>query len=180
MPELTLGNLANGLEMFSQRYQALDVFVADLVELRSLANGEPVSGLREVDSSALAFEHEGRWYRLQVFTEEGVARLTRYEGQPPSPPVGAGSLAAGALGAALGAGLSSKRAAAEGALAGLVLGLLIGSALEAASSSAEPPRRVFTICFDANQKQWRAYDGGLVGWMKSALAPPRVLADMPR
>lgn len=175
-PGLTLTDLAHGLETFSDRYQALDVFFDDIdvSELQRLAMGEQVPGLYPIAQDAFLFDRGGHRYRFQIFADEGVARVTRHTGEAPSPATnaGTGALAGAAVGALLGAGVSSKRAASEGTATGLVLGLLVGAALGAASTSAEPPRRVFALCFDANEGQWRAYDGGLVRWMKSTLAPP--------
>lgn len=181
MAELTLDNLVAGLETFSDRYQALDVFIADVAEIRSLADGAPVPGLRpepETESS-FEFEHETTRYHLQLFVEDGVARLTRAVAVPQrSATTGAGVGAA--VGPALGAAVASKRQPLEGAAAGLLLGLLVGAALGAAGAEAPPARKVFTLCFDPALGQWRAYDGGLVRWMKSRLAPPNVLAGLPQ
>lgn len=183
-PGLKLTDLAQGLETFSDRYQALDVFIDDMdtSELRRVVKGEQVPGLLVIAQDAFAFERGGRWYRLQVYAEERVARVERYRGEPPPPAanLGAGAFVGGALGAAFGATVSPKRTSTEGAAAGLVLGLLVGAALGAASTNHERPRRVFALCFDASQGQWRAYDGGLVRWMKSTLAAPKVLAGLPR
>jgi len=52
----------------------------------------------------------------------------------------------------------------------LVLGLLAGGFL-GRDTSQDAPRRVFTMRFDATLGQWRAYDGGLVPWMKEHLLP---------
>lgn len=38
--------------------------------------------------------------------------------------------------------------------------------------NSNAPRRVFALRFDAEKKQWRAYDGGLIRWMKERLARP--------
>jgi hypothetical protein len=43
-------------------------------------------------------------------------------------------------------------------LFGLLAGAVIGQ-----QGGAEAPQRVFTVRFDPEQEQWRAYDGALVG-----------------
>lgn len=183
MPELTLENLVSGLETFSDRYQALDVFIADVSEIRALASGAQVPGLlREEDASSFVFRRNATWYRLQLFVDDGVARLTRNTVQPPQDSnAGSGAVVGGALGAALGAAVASKKEALGGAAAGLLLGLLVGAALGSTSAAgASPPRKVFALCFDPALGKWRAYDGGLVRWMKSQLAPPSVLEGLPQ
>lgn len=156
MPELTLQNLVDGLKTFADRYHALDVFIDDLAELRRPAPAIAADG---------TFQIAGEKYRLQLFPDQGVARITRHVGTTSAAPAAAGA----AIGALMGSAVSPKR---EGAAVGLLLGLLVGAALGASATEPKGPRRVFALCFDPESGQWRAYDGGLVRWMKSSLAVP--------
>jgi hypothetical protein len=54
-----------------------------------------------------------------------------------------------------------------GLLGGTLLGLLVGATL---GSGAEAARRVFALAYDSAAREWRAYDGGLLRWMKDQLA----------
>ena len=54
-----------------------------------------------------------------------------------------------------------------GLLGGALLGLLVGAPLGGAAGDA---RRVFALIYDAAADQWRAYDGGLLRWIKDQLA----------
>lgn len=79
---------------------------------------------------------------------------------------GTGAIVGALIGAAIGAAIARKG---KGAAAGLVLGLLAGAVLS--GGAANTPRRVFTLRFEPSTGEWRAYDGGLVPWMKEALLP---------
>ena len=168
MPELTLDNLVAGLETFADRYHALDVFMADVAEIRALADGVLVDGLfpDPANAEALLFQRD-RWYRLQLYPADGVARLTRVAAEVPPDNAAGPAVLGGVLGALIGSGT------------GLLLGLLVGAAL-GAPADAPPARRVFALCFDPARRDWVAYDGGLVRWMKERLAPPQVVDGLPR
>lgn len=171
MNSLTLDNLAAGLETFGgDRYQALDVFFEDL---RLLPEGDRARLLVD-GSSGFAFSSRDRWYRLELLDNNRVARVTRKA----SPP-GTGALAGGGLGALAGIALSPDGKSTEGAAVGLLLGMLVGAALEQdGPRESSAPRRVFALRFDPNTGTWRAYAGGLVGWMKAQLAPGNAVAGL--
>lgn len=168
-PQLKLTDLVLGLERFGGRYEAIDVFADDLLEMRS---AQPVPGLFRVDREDRHFlfvAPGGGAYDVELFPDAGIVRLSRSK-QPGAEATQAGItavLAGGLAGAAIGSALSKKG---EGAAAGLVLGLLAGAAL-GGSVVPNAPRRVFTLRFDPSLGQWRAYDGGLVPWMKEHLLP---------
>jgi hypothetical protein len=48
-----------------------------------------------------------------------------------------------------------------------VLGLLVGAPIQGSVRS----RRVLTVRFNGTDRSWKAYDGGLVRWMKRELQP---------
>lgn len=162
-PQLTIHDLVRGLEQFGGRYEALDVFADDLVELKT---GQPVSGLRAADETGRRFVLSvgGKAYRLELF-DEGVVRLRKT-----SEEAGVAGVAAlgGGAGMAIGAAATTKKG--EGAAAGLILGLLAGAIIGSATQQPAAPRRVFTLRFDPAVREWLAYDGALVGWMKQQLA----------
>ncbi|MDI1433873.1 hypothetical protein [Polyangium sorediatum] len=174
MPNLTLSDLVSGLEEFGERYHALDVFVHDVEGLKRALDGEVEPGFEPIEGVgpvAFSIPYNGKHYRLTVFAEQGVARLTREEG------VRAEVLTSAAIGSAVGGAVgvaASPRPQVQefAALAGMVLGLLVGAAIGAAVADSNAPRRVFALRFDPQMKEWRAYDGGLVRWMKERLAAP--------
>lgn len=167
-PQLHLSDLVHGLETFGDRYSAIDVFADDLVEARSET---PVPGLADRGDGTFDYWFDAKPYRLVVSQETGVVRLSRLESPPAASKsnTGAEALVLGALtGAAIGAAASKKG---DGAAAGLILGLLAGAALSSNTKQRPAPFRVFTLRFDVDTGDWRAYDGGLVPWMKEALLP---------
>lgn len=168
-PQIKLTDLVLGLERFGDRYEAIDVFADDILEMRS---AQPVPGLQPMDSEGKRFRYtasSGKSYDVELFPEAGIVRLSRVK-QPGAQgtEVNVAGVIAGAIAvAAIMSALSKKG---EGAAAGLVLGLLAGAAL-GGSMQPNAPRRVFTLRFDPSLGQWRAYDGGLVPWMKEHLLP---------
>lgn len=168
-PQIKLTDLVLGLERFGERYEAIDVFADDILETRS---AQPVHGLRALDTEGKLFRYAastGTSYDIELFPDAGIVRLSRVK-QPGAQVTEAnvvGVIAGAIAGAAIGNALSKKG---EGAAAGLVLGLLAGAALRG-SMQPNAPRRVFTLRFDPTLGQWRAYDGGLVPWMKEHLLP---------
>lgn len=170
---LSILDLANGLELFGNTYSALDVFVHDVDGLESLLQGQQVVGLESVTSigpNAFSFPYDGRQYNLLVFPDHGVVRVMR-NGQMRTETM-AGAALGTAVGGAIGSVVSRPQDREIAALAGMALGLLIGGAIGAAVADATPARRVFALRFDADKKRWQAYDGGLVRWMKEKLAGP--------
>jgi hypothetical protein len=166
-PKLKLSDLVLGLERFGERYGAIEVFADDLLEARS---AEPIHGLRQLDKDGRSYRYDsatGGSYVIDVFEQTGVIRLSRA-----TPPASRSSsdpgaiIAAGLAGAAVGAAASKKG---QGAAAGLILGLLAGAALSGGAAQPQAPQRVFALRFDPALGQWRAYDGGLVPWMKENL-----------
>ena len=161
---LKLMDLVRGLERFGDRYHAIDVFADDVEEVRT---GAAVQGLQALDQEGRRYRLTvpgGKVYELELFATSGVVRLSRAQegAASTSESTVLGGLIGGAAGAAVGSALSKKG---EWAAAGLVLGLLAGAAL-GGSTEVDAPRRVFTMSFDPNTRQWRVYDGGLVPWMK--------------
>lgn len=117
------------------------------------------------------FERASTTYHVVLHEEQGVLRLER-----PRPDVIArfGRTAlAGAAGAGVGALLATLANATEkkgsAAQLGLLLGLVVGAVAEGAAASA--PQRVFALEFDPRRREWLAYDGGLLHWMRERLLP---------
>lgn len=176
MAELTIQNIADGLVQFAPTYAAIDVFANDVSEIvRWNTTGFPPAEWVPLDSAGTRFlvPVGGRFHLLEIFGSLGVVRLS--VDTPPTPntrtDIAAGATLGGAAGAAIASASSRKGDAwAAGLVLGLLVGAAVGGAIEA-SANAKPPRRVFTLRFDPTTYQWRAYDGGLVPWMKSNLLP---------
>jgi hypothetical protein len=174
-PQLKLTDLVLGLERFGDRYEAIDVFADDVLEAWT---GQPVPGLQLLDAEGRRYRYTpstGGSYDVEVFPAHGILRLSRPTAVADLPGAVAGALVGAAAGAITGvlayeAVRSAQTKKGEAAAAGLVLGLLAGAAL-AGGVQPNAPRRVFTLRFDPVTGQWRAYDGGLVRWMKEHLLP---------
>ena len=166
-PKLTLVDLAEGLERFGPRYNAIDVFADDVDEVRSRklpADARPIPGR----SGGFEVRVNDRPYFLRVFENAGVVRLAR--APEPHGTDSSNSAMFGALaGAAIGAATSKKG---EGVVGGMLLGLLVGAALGSSTEPEPAPHKVFTLRFDPLAREWKTYSGGLVRWMKSELARP--------
>lgn len=149
---LSTSDLIGGLELFGDRYHAVDVFADDL---------DPKAH-PEVEHRIV--HHAGKTYRYSVLPEHGVVRLARDSASP----VAAGAAAGAALGLAV---TAAKKAKGGELLRRAVLGVLVGGVIGAASETSQPPRRVFAMQFDRQAQQWKAYDGSLhvLRWMKERL-----------
>lgn len=162
---LTLSNLVAALDQFP-RYHAIDVFADDLDELR-----RPLSGLfRPMDAQGRNFlvTHQGREFKLEIFPEQGVVRLSRNDVSSGGTAAVGGAVAGGLVGATVGAAIDAAgKQKGTGLLGGLLLGLLVGGWLGGVAGEA---RRVFTLAYDHAAGAWEAYDGGLLRWMKEQLA----------
>ena len=150
---LEIDELINALETFGTRYHAVDVFADDLSE----------RALKIVELGS--YDRDGKGYRFSVYEEHGVVRAQRAEGSNAV----AGAVAGTAIGAAVAAAAKQKP---EGIFGGALLGLLVGAALGQATQEYKPPRRVFALQLDPSTRQWVAYDGSLLRWMKSRLLAP--------
>ena len=147
--QLTLDDLANGLEHFGSRYDALDVFARDIKDIGKSLMDRRLEGVRPVSNDAIAFERSGKSYQLRVHGPSGVARLSR---STPAQGLSDNQVTLGVLGAAFGATVLDK------ALPSALLGFLVGAALGTPTDSA---RRVFTMSYDPVTHEWGAYDGPL-------------------
>jgi hypothetical protein len=147
---LQTADLLQALELFGDRYHAVDVFADDL---------DPKS---HADVEQGIVRHAGKTYRYSVLEEHGVVRLARDSASP----VATGAAAGAALGLAAAAAAKAKGGE---LLGGAVLGLLVGGVIGAASETSQPPRRVFAMQFDRQTQRWKAYDGMLLRWMKERL-----------
>jgi len=99
---------------------------------------------------------------LEIFPEHGVARVSK-----PEAPSAGDAVAGVVAGSLVGAALDSAEKRKAGGLGGLLFGLLVGASLGKEAGGA---RRVFALAYDHSLGKWRAYDGGLLRWMKSQLA----------
>jgi hypothetical protein len=147
--QLSLDDLARGLEHFGERYDALDVFTRSLK-----AVGQPVLEQRSGDlhsvlgEPAFLFERNGRVYKLR-FHPSGIARVTRAAEERSGPTENPGAL--GSLDEALHATVLDPL------LPSAILGFLVGELLAEGSDT----RRVFPMCFDPQIQDWRFYDGSV-------------------
>ncbi|HET7504336.1 MAG TPA: hypothetical protein VFK02_25115 [Kofleriaceae bacterium] len=168
-PQVTIPDLVAALERFGRKYEAIDVFANDIVELSQWEAARPhPPHIQAVNAEGTVFvvRHGTQSYRLEIFPAEGVARLSRWTGAAPSPVNSA--IAGAALGAAIGAATAKKGG--DGWIGGLLLGLLMGAAVGGGGNGSTAPHRVFALVFDAAAKDWRPYDGGLLRWMKERLS----------
>src|SRR4051812_31941563 len=144
----------SGTDQFPS-YHAIDVFADDLGELRAW----PLpANLRPLDGQGRTFlvTHEGKNLKLEIFPEQGVARLSRNGLLATITSVVGSTIAGSLVGAAIAAAGQQKGA---GLLGGQLLGLLVGASLGGAAGDA---RRVFALTYDHVSGQWQPYDGGLL------------------
>lgn len=169
MPQLKLNDLVSGLVGRTNRYTELVVFADDLAEVAQLRIGELPLELTPLDHAGVhfSFRERGQAFRLEV-SEDGVARLSKLpEGAEKKRTVLQDEAPHGAVpSAALRTAVAKKG---DGWAAGLVLGLLVGPQIPGSQKS----RRVLTVRFNGADRAWKAYDGGLVRWMKRELQPSR-------
>lgn len=174
-PQLKLMDLVLGLEYFGERYETIDVFADDVLAVQSAA---PEDGLYALGQGGRCFRftvprgrsHEGKTYMIELFPREGIVQMSRAVSGAPSGPESPAT--EGLTGeAAVRAVSVARRERGEGADVGLILGLLTRAAPtgHAGSGKEGAPRGVFTLQFDPSLGQWRAYNGGLVPWMKKQL-----------
>jgi hypothetical protein len=166
MPQLRLNDLVTGLLSRGARYSELVVFADDLAEVAQLRIGELPLELTPLDHAGVhfSFSERGQTFRLEV-SEDGVARLSKLEGPVKKRTVLQDEAPHGAVpSAALRIAVAKKG---DGWAAGLVLGLLVGPGIPGSVKS----RKVLTVRFHGADRAWKAYDGGLVRWMKRELQP---------
>jgi hypothetical protein len=165
MPQLRLTDVVTGLLSRGTRYTELVVFADDLAEVAQLRIGELPLELTPLDHAGVhfSFVDRGQTFKLEV-SEDGVARLTKLEGAAKKRTVNQDEAPHGAVpSAALRTAVAKKG---DGWAAGLVLGLLVGPTIQGSVKS----RKVLTVRFSGD-RAWKAYDGGLVRWMKRELQP---------
>ncbi len=164
MPQLKLNDLVAGLLSRTGRYSELVVFADDLAEVAQLRIGELPLELTPLDHAGVhfSFRERGQTFKLEV-SEDGVARLSKLEGTEKRRTVLQDEAPHGAVpSAALRTAVAKKG---DGWAAGLVLGLLVGPVISGSTKS----RKVLTVRFNGADRTWKAYDGGLVRWMKREL-----------
>jgi hypothetical protein len=167
-PQVAVHDLVSALERFGGKYEAIDVFANDIVELSQWAPTRQLPPhIQAINAEGTVFvvRHGTQSYRLEIFPAEGVARLSRWLGAAPNQVNSA--IAGGALGAAIATALDKKGG--DAWIGGLLLGLLMGAAIGGSGNASTAPHRVFALVFDAAVKDWRPYDGGLLRWMKERL-----------
>jgi hypothetical protein len=156
-------DLIHGLERFGDRYEALDVFADDVLELRPQTRGQ---GCKPLIMTGAGEKN----YELDLFPETGVARLSQAQGNP-APSLETAVISGVVIGGLAAAGIAIA-AGKKGEPAGSAwcCRMLAGAAL-GVGLHEDAPRRVFTLSFDPGTGKWPAYDGGLVTWMKEQLTP---------
>jgi len=153
-PQLDVADLVRALTLFQEkRYHAVDVFADDLSD----------AAKRVVERGT--YEQEGRAYRFGVFRELGVVRFEQASTSNAAAVAVAGALIGGAVSAA-------AKQKGDGILGGALLGLLVGGVLGSVDASNNAVRRVFALQFDPATREWTAYDGALLRWMKDRLLVP--------
>ena len=162
----TLADAVHVLDSYQGRYEFLDAFVDDIYEI---ANQQFGPGARMIPAALPTLETwaEGHRLTIELFEDQGIARMRLMEGGKPSSSLentGIGAALGGAIGAALGAASAKK----EGLLGGLALGILVGGLL---GSEATPVERALALQFDPNESAWKLYDGPLLTWAKRTLLP---------
>jgi hypothetical protein len=163
MPNLS--DVAQVLETYKGRYEALDAFVDDIDELSSPYVVPGVLMLTGAPRPVAEVWVEQSHLSIEVFEGQGIARFKLLPQEPkPQNTVTIGAAMGGALGAAIGAASERK----EGLLGGLALGILVGGILGAV---ATPVDRALALQFDSVSGSWRLYDGPLRSWAKRALIP---------
>lgn len=157
--KISVNDLTQALEHFNGKYQAVEIFADDIVELEGPNIDAAMVDLG--DDIQLKFQLANGPYEMIVDKATGVARFMR--GEEGSSSTLGGMVLGGAIGGAVAAATSKKG---DGWVGGMVLGLLAGAALGAASND-QGPRRVFALRYDPINGQWMPYDGGLVPWLKN-------------
>lgn len=166
MSQLKLNDLVAGLLSRGNRYSELVVFADDLAEVAQLRIGELPLELTPLDHAGqhFSFRELNQLFKLEV-SEDGVARLSKHTGPERKRVVLQDEAPHGAVpSAALRTAVAKKG---DGWAAGLVLAMLVGPPISKGNDS----KRVLTVRFHAPDRSWRAYDGGLVRWMKRELQP---------
>ncbi len=164
---LGLRDVVQVLNSYEGRYEFLDAFVDDIQELASpvfLPGARVVSSGPRPVLEALA---NGNWLRIEIFTDQGIARI-RLLGTAPNPSHGEAVNAGATFGALLGGALGAASAKKEGLLGGMVLGMLVGGFIGA---TTVPVERALALQLDPASESWRLYDGPLLNWAKRALLP---------
>jgi len=160
---LHLNDLVDALSLFKNgRYHTIAVFADDVASLALLQQRQsPESTASDVHRLSVMVNEKN--FLLSV-SAEGVVRLSR---STLPKPAGQGVFISGFLEHAI------RRARAKKGASGVpgIFGVLIGPSINGTpSSDTEPgePRFVFVVQFDST-RQWIAYDGGLVRWLKEEL-----------
>lgn len=163
MSGLTVSDLIAGLERFSAKYGALDVYAADVFELQQAgAEGRAVpENWTQIGPTAFSVTTEKGKFVAELKPEVGVLRLRRAGTTEPILGVIGGAL----VGVGVSAAFSKKP---EAVIAGAILGMLVGATLSGPESSTAA-RQVFTMKFNPVERQWRAYSGALIPTMKQSL-----------
>jgi hypothetical protein len=166
---LSAHDLIKGLEMFGTEFHSIAVFADDIQELRDWSETQPPSPtLMPLDSEGKFFlvEADEQTYRLELFSEAGTARFSRWTGSmPPQPQTHEMAAIRDALQIA-----EEKKGK---GIPLVILGLLIGKPL--GDPKAPVGWLVLTLEFDLEERTWVGYSGGLVPWMKASLLPQNPL-----
>ena len=154
-----LQDLAVELKAQRGRFTELVLFADDLEEVERIRIGEPPEGLNQTssDGRSWSWSHDDDDFRLDIFST-GTARLRQSPTGSVTTARNGSTTASDAARAAIDAAAAKKG---SGWSAGLFLGMLTGGPPLAAG-----PKRVLTLRFDSNKRDWKGYSGGLVSWMK--------------
>ena len=153
MSALTMDDLVQGLERYPQDFGAIDVYAADVRELRDAGNTVP-SAWKPVAVNQFEVSTSSGPYVAEFKPELGVLRLRRDAASSASTvaPVQDDGVDA----------LFSKKP--EAVLDGTIVGMLVSRTLTPGGA-----RQVLTMQFSRTQREWRVYSGALSPTMKRSL-----------
>jgi hypothetical protein len=170
---LNIMEITVGLAQFGERYHAIDLFADDVQEVEQLRSGEFPAGLTPIDPEGRRFHiqlGEKNPHQLEIYPDTGRTRVmhgfARTENENDFNLDSAHGYSGDIAQTAIKTALLRKGNCWP---SGLVLALLNGHAIGAGPQSA---RRVCAISFDPKRRNWNAYDGGLLRWMKNELTFP--------
>jgi len=159
--QLQTKDLVDVLGMFGDRYHLVNVFADDLSD----------GSMEDVHKGA--FTENDRVYRFTVFPMAGVMSLHRWACSGPSD---ASKIDEAIISQAI---TTARKQRGQGFLRENLFALLVGGVLGNPTQVESRIYRVFAMKMNTERREWMAYDGGLLRWMKvKLLAPIRDSPDL--
>lgn len=162
---LGFSELVSGLCRHGDRFFELCVFADDIIDIQKIAKGNDScrTKISDTKDERFFFKSGNNEYSVCILRKDGVARLSRASGPYCS---GIENLASVQSLAKISIATAMNKKG-KGWMPGLVLGMLIGDTILGGKA-----RRILPLRFDLHSKEWCAYDGGLVAWLKSEFLKP--------